>query len=131
MSPQTKTAAPSPTSEPLLPPEYRRKVLALQRKRNWDGEGADPITAEACRAAVEFVERLRSRDPDLKLPRPAPSVSGAISLYWAQQEEGLLVDIASADPARVAFHWEGPNGSYEEGIEHQDLVFDRVLDFCT
>src|SRR5260370_29024408 len=107
MSSETKTILPPPTSESALPPEYRRQLLALRRRRNWDGEGADPITAEACQAAVEFVEQLQSRAPGLKLPRPAPSVSGAASLYWGQPQEALLVDIASADPTHVAFHWEG------------------------
>ena len=56
------------------------------------------------------------------------SVKNVIS--WGQKEEGLLVDIASADPARVAFHWEGPDGCYEEGVAHRDAVLDRVLTFC-
>src|SRR5712692_5899058 len=130
MASETKIVLPATTQELVLPPEYRRKILALRRERNWDGEGADPISAEACQAAVEFVEQLQSRQPGLKLPRPAPSVSGAVSLYWGQKEEGLLVDIASADPAQVAFHWEGANGCYEEGVAHRDAVLDRVLTFC-
>jgi hypothetical protein len=110
-----------------IPPEYRQKVLSLRRRRNWDGEGADPITAAACRAALEFVGLVLSKEPGLPLPRPAPSVNGAVSLFWSHGEQGVLVALSSGDPAKLSFHWEGPGGRHEEGTGHRDEVVERVL----
>jgi hypothetical protein len=110
-----------------IPPEYRQKVLSLRRRRNWDGEDANPITAAACRAALEFVGLVLLRQPRLPLPRPAPSVVGAVSLFWSHGEEGLLVDISSNDPTKVSFHWEGPGGRYKNGVGHRDEVVERVV----
>jgi hypothetical protein len=114
-------------SATALPADYRRKVLSLRRRRNWDGEDANPITAAACRAALEFVGLVLSKQPGLPLPRPAPSVIGAVSLFWSHDEEGLLVDISSDDPMKVSFHWEGSGGRSRDGAGHRDEVVERVL----
>ena len=103
-------------SSPEIPAEYRQNVLALQRRKDWDGEGAEPITAAACRAALRFVELVVSATPELTLPRVAPSVRGAVSLYWRNGDEHLVVAISSGDLARIAIHWEGPAGGYEDEV---------------
>jgi hypothetical protein len=112
-----------------IPAEYRDRVLSLQRRRNWDGEGAEPITAAACRAALRFVELVRSSQPGLALPRVAPSVHGAVSLYWRNGEEHLVLKIASGDLKRIAFHWEGPGAREEDGVEDSREAVERVLTF--
>jgi hypothetical protein len=114
---------------PDIPAEYRDRVLSLQRRRNWDGEGAEPVTAAACRAALQFVALVRSSQPGLALPRVAPSAYGAVSLYWRNGEEHLVLKIASGDLKRIAFHWEGPGARDEDGMEDSRGAVGRVLAF--
>src|SRR5947209_243823 len=101
-------AAPAAQAEcagaPALPEEYRARLLSLRRRHNWDGEGAKAVTAAACRAALRFIEAARCRRPDLPLPRPAPSVLGAVSLYWKNESRHLVASISSDDPATVSLH---------------------------
>jgi hypothetical protein len=117
--------APAPT----LPEEYRARLLSLRRRYNWDGEGAKAVTLRACRAALMFLEAIRHRQPDLPLPRLAPSVHGAISLYWRNATEHLVASISSSDPAQVLLHWEGPGGRYENKLLPLDAALDDVLAF--
>jgi hypothetical protein len=112
-----------------IPADYRQRILSLRRRRNWDGEGALPITAAACRAALAFVEKLLLRKSGLPLPRVSPSVHGAVSLYWRNGEEHLIARLGSADPNRVDLHWEGAPGRYQDLSCDRDGAVDRVLDF--
>ena len=114
---------------PALPEEYRVRLLSLRRRHNWDGEGAKAVTAAACRAALKFIEAARCRQPDVPLPRPAPSVKGAISLYWKNESEHLVASISSDDPATVALHWEGPGGQFDNRTRSFDTAVDDVLTF--
>jgi hypothetical protein len=110
-----------------MPEEFRTRLLSLRRRHNWDGEEAGAVTMRACRAAVKFMEAARCRQPDLPLPRPAPSVRGAVSLYWQNGNEHLVASIASDDPASVLLHWEGPGGRFENRILPMDAAVDDVL----
>jgi hypothetical protein len=121
---KTEDKSPSP-----LPQEYRARLLSLRRRPNWDGEGAMAVTARACQAAVKFIESARCREPDLPLPRPAPSVLGAVSLYWKNGNEHLVASIASNDPASVSLHWEGPGGRFENQTLPLDMAVDDILAF--
>jgi hypothetical protein len=60
---------------------FEHRVLSLEREEDWDGQEADAITADTCKAALQFVRRLLAIKPDLPLPFPAPSVYGAISRW--------------------------------------------------
>jgi hypothetical protein len=117
------------TPVPALPEEYRARLLSLRRRHNWDGEGAKAVTAGACRAALRFIEVARCRQPDLPLPRPAPSVLGAVSLYWKHGNKHLVASLASNDPASVSLHWEGSGGRFENRTLPLDLAIDDVLAF--
>jgi hypothetical protein len=123
------TIEPHDTSAPKLPEEYRARLLSLRRRHNWDGQGARAVTAGACLAAVKFVEAARCRQPDVPLPRPAPSVRGAVSLYWRTENEHLVASIASNDLASVLLHWEGPDGRSENRTLPMDAAIDDVLAF--
>jgi hypothetical protein len=117
-------------SAPALPDEYSARLLSLRRRHNWDGEGAKAVTLKACRAALRFLEAVRYRQPDLPLPRLAPSVRGAVSLYWRKETEHLVASISSSDPTHVLLHWEGPGGRYENRILPLDDAIDDILAFC-
>jgi len=112
-----------------LPEEFQARLLSLRRRPNWDGEGAKAVTAAACRAAVKFMEASRLRDPDLPLPRPAPSVRGAVSLYWRNKDEHLVASISSDDLGSVSLHWEGPGGCFNNRVLPMDAAVDEVLAF--
>jgi len=114
---------------PALPEEYRTRLLSLRRRHNWDGEGAKAVTVAACRAALKFIEAARCRQPDLPLPRPAPSVLGAVALYWKNEREHLVASISSDDPATVSLHWEGPGARFDNRMLSSDAAVDDVLAF--
>jgi hypothetical protein len=130
--PQAASAAAVKTEDPSarpLPEEFRARLLSLRRRGNWNGEGALPVTTGACRAALKFIEAARSREPDLPLPRLAPSVRGAVSLSWKNEHEHLVVSIPSDDPRSVLLHWEGPGGCFENRTVPVDAAVDDVLAF--
>jgi hypothetical protein len=43
--------------------EIRNRIDSLQRGADWDGEGALAISAEACNAAIEFLEMVKQQVP--------------------------------------------------------------------
>src|SRR5436305_1551132 len=86
-------SAESPNDGPFdLPAAVVDRISSLERPADWDGEGAEAITREACTAAVEF---LKQRDTELPLPRIAPSCLGGVSLYWTRGDNRILVTVTS------------------------------------
>jgi len=62
-------------------------IVNLARlERDWDSYGAKPVTAEAIKAAIAFVEK---HDPESRLPIPIPSPDGGIELEW---NDRIIID---------------------------------------
>jgi hypothetical protein len=115
---------------PNIPMEYGERILGLRRRRGWAGEGSRAIPLAACRAALRFVRLVRFVWPNLPLPRVAPSVRGAVSLYWRNGDEHLVVAVSSGDLDRLAIHWEGQGrrpgdeeGDYRRALAHLVSLF--------
>jgi len=74
-------------------PELAR-ILSMERAGDWDGEGARPITKEACQAALLFrklIEINLCRAPD----SIAPSTRGAVGFTWRAKSDQMNIQIHS------------------------------------
>lgn len=114
-------------SDSVLPQPFRQRVLSFEREGDWDGEGADPIARETCRAALEFVQKVQAVRPNLPLPISAPSVHGAISLRWVNGDRDLAIHIYSAD--RVEAYFQQPDGRYALLPQEPAQAIERLLAF--
>jgi len=94
----------------ILPAQFEQRVRSLEREEDWDGQEADPITADTCEAALQFVRQLLRSIPDLPLPIPAPSVYGAVSLRWMNGDRDLAIYVFSPD--RVETYYQQSDGRY-------------------
>lgn len=112
-----------------LPDDFIREINSLHRPPDWDDEGAPAIGEEACEAAMKFVRRLRENNEQLPLPWPAPSILGAVSLYWRDGDRHLLVRIFDSNRSRVFYQIEGPGNYRQRGTEPFQQVLDRALQF--
>jgi hypothetical protein len=73
----------------------RDQILSMQWAGDWDGEGAKPITASVCKAAIRFGEEIRRES----LPLPdsiAPSTQGAIGFTWRTRSDQFNVQVSSS-----------------------------------
>ena len=102
-----------------------------ERPEDWDDEGAQAISLEACRMAIHFVRDLRRRLPDAPLPKPAPSVLGAVSLYWRRGDRHLIVRVWGNDRRSVFYQLEGPGNQRTRSTEDYTTVLKQALQFLT
>jgi hypothetical protein len=78
-----------------------RRVAEDCREPDWNGEGAEAVTAATAANAIELV---RSLPPDLPLPSAAADPDGAISLDWMPSRHRVFsVSIGASN--RVAYAW--------------------------
>lgn len=97
-----------------IPADLRKKVLSLELPANWDGEDADVVTGETCRCALAFLSEACADHPTLLPVSVAPSVAGAVSLFWRQAEHYLMVEVSASNPGSVRVQSRGPNGRRDQ-----------------
>lgn len=102
-------------------PEAKRLLLErvaatlntlLDLPHDWDGDGAEPISSAAARAALDFLESIV--DVDTVVPQVFPLASGGVQLEWLIAGKDLEVESAPDGHAYVL-------GSDAEG----KVVFER------
>ena len=65
-----------------------KTIYAECAEKNWDGDGAEAISFEAYREALNFISRLPSMG---QMPEIIPSPNGQIGLEWYVKKDYLLV----------------------------------------
>jgi hypothetical protein len=118
--------APSIPAAPF-PAVFEQRVLSLEREEDWDGRDADAITADSCRAALEFTSRVLAVEPDLPLPYTAATVHGAVSLRWVNGDKDFAIYVYSPD--RLAIYEEQPDGRYAVLPAEPEDAIRRLLAF--
>jgi hypothetical protein len=113
-------------SPAALPDPVRDKIMACVRKADWDGEGADEITVQTCRAAVAFLECVLERNPQIPTPQVSPSVLGSVTLYWHCDNSHLIVRI-HAGTSSVFYQSELPGNVRAHGDEPFHEVVQKVV----
>jgi hypothetical protein len=107
--------------------DFQQRVLSLQREEDWNGEGAQAITADTCRSALKFTKRALAVKPDLPLPLSGASVFGAVSLLWVNAEKDLSIRVYSDN--RVESYFEQADGRYAALAERPDEAIARLIAF--
>jgi hypothetical protein len=104
--------------------EIRNRIDSLQRGADWDGEGALAISAEACNAAIEFLEMVKQQVPGLPDPGSiSPTELGAIAFCWRNGRRVLLVEAAPNTMDRLYHQWRGDHDTERStGFEDKDHV---------
>jgi hypothetical protein len=98
------------------------RILALPCSEDWDGEGADAVTEASAHAAIQFLRQVQSELPELPTPvSVAPSVSGAVSLFWKTKSGKLLAEV-SADSPEVRYQGSGADGQRISGVVAADQL---------
>jgi hypothetical protein len=108
-----------------LPAAFEQRIDSLQREEDWDGQGADAITADTCEAALQFVSRVLAIKRDLPLPFPAPHAYGAVSLRWTNNDKDLAIYVFSPD--RVEVYSQQSNGRYASRPAQPDEAIRLLL----
>ena len=109
-NPNVWSLEPWKRSEPI-DANYQR-ILSMERGLDWDGEGALPITAATCSAAVHFAQLIDERSlrpPDWL----APSTAGAIGFTWRTRNDQLNVQLSSRASTGCIVRRSGSGGSRE------------------
>lgn len=102
-----------------LPTDLRQWVLALPREADWDGEGAEAVTEETCRDAVDFLESAVGAG----VPLPAsvaPTVFGGVSLFWKQDGERLLVELRPGIGDNAVLQWIRADGTRGQEVQTRE-----------
>ena len=98
-------------------------VAAGHAEKNWDGEGAEPVSAVAVDRAVAFVRAL----PAGVLPEVAAEPDGAISLDWMQSRTRVL-SISVGLGERLALAWiDGEDQGHAVAVFDGERIPPRVL----
>jgi hypothetical protein len=98
--------------------DLRRKVSGFaQLPRNWDGEGAEPVSGETVAATLQILERIAivlERKNTSSLPSVRPFPDGSVFFKWicGQKELTLTVDGQSIEVQR----WEPLNAFQSQGL---------------
>ena len=111
---------------PLIPPEFRSQIFALQRDAGWSGPDSRPVLLGACVIAVKFVAWARSRVAGLPLPRIGPSVLGGVALQWQSGDVHFMVRAESFDAKNLHFQEEGPGFHQSEGTASAFQIVTRM-----
>lgn len=88
---------------------FRERILSLECPRNWDGEGASPITRSTCEAGILFLEAVYTK----QLPDPtfiSRTFDGAIGFQWNIGSALIAIRIASLRANGCVFQTAGSIG---------------------
>ena len=110
----------------LIPTSVRSSIYACQTENDWDDEGAIGVTREACAMAYQFLEDVLERDARLPIPRVSPSVFGAVTFQWRNDEEHLVLRVLPGSEA-VSYHIEKIGVFRKIGEESRSAAVQRVL----
>lgn len=123
---------------PSLLPALSRIVVMAKLAPNWDGEGADPPTAEAAAAAcflIEAVAEHRQRQGQIGVPptTSSPIPDGGLQIEWRGPNARIDVQANPDGSFGYVVKWgSGTDARYEEADsaapETVLALLDRVLD---
>jgi hypothetical protein len=102
----------------------RAKIMGMVRPQGW-ADHAKPVTPDACRGAVEFLDAALRAIPGLPAPEVSPSPRGGVSLSWWLNNTGFLVRVF-AERGAVYFQQEGPDFCVETGTAQRGTVLRRL-----
>lgn len=113
-------------TENIVPASARDRIFACQTEDNWDDEGATGITSAACMAALRFLGEVLRRNAQTPMPRISPSVFGAVTFQWQNEDEHLIIRVfPNADV--VSYHSEKIGVFRNISKENRSAAIQRVL----
>ncbi len=94
---------------------------------DWDGAGAEPISAAAAKRAADLIRALLDNVP---LPEFAPEPDGSISMDWIQSRNRLL-SLSVGTSSRLAYAWldgtdRGHAVAYFDGERVPPLILETI-----
>jgi hypothetical protein len=98
--------------------EMRRKIEGFGRLNfNWDGEGAEPISAETINTALRVLENIAivlERKNTLSAPSVRPFPNGAVFFKWIQGQKELSITVEGRTVE--AQRWEPLDAFHSQGL---------------
>lgn len=128
---------PVPGSSPSLLPALSRIIDMAKLGADWDGEGADPTTAQAVASACFLIEAAAERREHAGLAGVPPATSspiadGGLQVEWRGPRARIDIQVNPDGSYGYVVKWSaGPRVTYEEAdlvsLETVLGLLDRVL----